>query len=84
MDTGDCSSEVLFSCDKQLWQSLGNQFKSIFFLFNFGEKSRTLASQEVLGVTLFANTSGCIKLKFTSSQLLPEYTMNREEIYLNL
>lgn len=53
-------------CEKQLWQSLGYQFKSVFFLFNFREKLRTVASQEVLRVTLFANVSACIKQKFTS------------------
>lgn len=57
---------MVFSCEKQLWQSLGHQFKSVFFLFNFGEKSWTVASQEVLGVTLFANAAACIKQKFTS------------------
>lgn len=66
MDIRDCSSEALFTCEKKLWQSLGQQFKSLFFLFNSGEKSRTVASQEVLEVTLFAHASAYIKQEFTS------------------
>lgn len=57
---------MLFSCEKQLWQSLGHQFKSVFALFNIGEKLRTAISQEVLGLTLFASVLACIKQKFTS------------------
>lgn len=33
----------------------GRNLKSVFFLFNLGEKLRIFTSQEMLGVTLFAN-----------------------------
>lgn len=59
------NGEALLSCGKQLYQNLGHQFISVFFLFNFGEKSRTVASQEVLGVMLFFCVSAAIKQKFT-------------------
>lgn len=55
------NGEALFSCGKKLYLNLGHQFISGGFLFNFGEKSRTVASQEVLLVMLFACVSAAIK-----------------------
>lgn len=85
MDTWDCSSGSLLSCEKQLQQSLGQQFKSFFFLFKLGEKLRICTSQEVIGVTLFANAVAYIKQKFTSFPTSARvHSEERGEIYLNL
>lgn len=57
----NCSGETLVSHGKKLYQNLGHQFISVLFLFHFGEKSRIVVSQEVLGVMLFACVSAAIK-----------------------